>query len=49
MDDFHVIVFDVDGVIVDNKDKDGCYFWQKTLEADLGITADDLDRLFIGQ
>src|SRR5690606_25531425 len=43
-----VIVFDVDGVLLRDKDEAGNYLWSKNIEADLGLSSDQIRLIFSG-
>lgn len=42
------IVFDVDGVLLKNKDNFGNYLWSKNTEADLGLSPDQIRLIYSG-
>ena len=42
------IIFDVDGVLIVDKDKSGEYLWQKNIERDLGIRPDQVSQIYSG-
>jgi len=41
-----VIVFDVDGVLIHSKDVNGKYLWSKNIHIDLGITEDQISKIY---
>jgi putative hydrolase of the HAD superfamily len=43
------IIFDVDGVIFNAADADGCYQWRKNIEADLGITPKHISKIYASE
>ncbi len=42
------IIFDADGVLIGGKDKSGKYLWQKNIETDLGLSADQVCQIYSG-
>jgi putative hydrolase of the HAD superfamily len=42
------IVFDVDGVLLKDKDNFGNYLWSKNIEADLGLSSDQIRLIYSG-
>jgi putative hydrolase of the HAD superfamily len=40
------IIFDVDGVIFQNRDEHGHYVWSRTIKEDLGITREHFDVIY---
>ncbi len=41
-----VVIFDVDGVLINSTDAFGNYLWKKDIEKDLGITPDQVEQIF---
>jgi len=42
------IIWDVDGVLIKSKDALGRYLWHKNIEADLGLSTDQMRRIYSG-
>ena len=42
------IIFDADGVLIGGKDGSGQYLWQKNIETDLGLSPDQVTRIYSG-
>lgn len=42
------IVFDFDGVLIHSKDSLGNYLWQKNVHRDLGISAEQMSKIYSG-
>lgn len=40
------IIFDVDGVLLKNKDEHGKYLWQKNIATDLGLNQDQMRQIY---
>ena len=40
------IIFDVDGVLIKQKDEHGKYLWQKNIEIDLGLSPDQVQQIY---
>ena len=41
-----VIIFDIDGVLIHSKDINGKYLWSKNIHVDLGITEDQISKIY---
>lgn len=41
-----VVIFDVDGVLINSKDAFGKYLWYKNIEKDLGLSLNQVDQFF---
>jgi putative hydrolase of the HAD superfamily len=42
-----VIVFDVDDVLINGTDENGCFYWTQNINKDLGINKTSLQKLFL--
>jgi beta-phosphoglucomutase-like phosphatase (HAD superfamily) len=40
------IIFDVDGVLLKNKDEHGKHLWQKNIATDLGLNHDQMRQIY---